>query len=360
MSDPKLVLRSKNFAVEYFDQTKGFTTRSSLGTDDPGVARQLYAEWCLKNVATKSASINTVYVEGLMGQFYVQEAQFFPSKYSYKSTLAYCSHYLAGVTLEAFDKKKQEWFVESLRKDGLSDGTIGRMMGAIGRAVQRAYEYREIAEKPFILAVQAHNPRDRILTDTEAKELLQCAKTINEKRYLLLAFTTAARPQAIIDLTKSQFDLKRKLLDLNPPGRKQNPKKYRPVVPICSALLSYCQGFSDGALFVFQKDQRKMGSSRSIAESLEPNFPEDVTLYTIRHTIATELRSQGVPEFEVSAFLGHKPPGVSRVTLDYAKYRPEFMRKAADAIDKYWERIGDGFQIGSGNAGTDGAGTQGS
>lgn len=351
MREPKLVLRTKNYAVEWYDEAKGFTTRSSLGTDDPGEARRLYAEFCLKNVRTRSAEINAVYVEGLMAQFYVQEAQFFPSKYSYKSTLAYCSRLLKDVTLEDFDKKRQEAFVASLRGEGLTDGTIGRMMGAISRAVQRAYEYREIAEKPWILSVQAHNPRDRILTDEEANSLLLSAKTVNEKRYLLLAFTTAARPQAIIDLTKDQFDLKRKLLDLNPPGRKQNPKKFRPTIPICRTLDTYCRDFPTGPVFVFQADQRKLTSSRSIAESLEPSFPEGVTLYTIRHTIATELRSQGVPEFEVSAFLGHKPPGVSRVTLDYAKYRPEFMRKAADAIDSYWERIGNGFELDSGVAG---------
>lgn len=356
MSNPKLVKRAKNYAVEYFDQKKGFTTRSSLGTDDPGIANKLYAEWCLKNVRAEKAPTEEVYVEGLMAQFYEQEAKHFPSKYSYKSALAYCSKHLGGVTLKDFGLRRQEEFVSTLREEGLTDGTIGRIMGAVGRAVKRSYEYGEIKEKPFIMAVQAHNPRDRILSDDEARELLKLAKTQNDKWYLLLAFTTAARPQAIIDLSREQFDLKRGLLNLNPPGRKQNPKKYRPTIPICNALLGYCQNLPTD-LFVFPKDHRKMSSYRPIAESLEPNFPEGCTLYTIRHTIATELRSQGVPEMEVSAFLGHKPPGVSRVTLDYAKYRPEFMRKAADAIDNYWKRVGNEFQIDSGSARTDGAET---
>lgn len=357
MREPKLVRRSANFAIEWYDEAKGFTTRSSLGTDDSGLARKLYAEWCLKNIAPEKAPANEVYVEGLVAQFYVQEAQHFPSKYSYKSALAYCSKYLAGVTLKDFDLRRQEAFVIELRQSGLTDGTIGRLMGIIGRAVKRAYRYGEIAEKPYILAVQSKNPRTRILTDDEARDLLKSAKTYNERLYLLLAFTTAARPQAIIDLDKSQFDLKRRLLDLNPPGRKQNPKKYRPTIPICQAVSTYYPSFPLGHIFVFQRDHRKLTSPRSIAESLEPRFPEGATLYTIRHTVATELLTQGVPDAEISMFLGHKPPGVSRVTLDYAKYRPEFMRKAADAIDAYWKRIGDGFELDSRDAGVGREGT---
>jgi integrase len=357
VSNPKLVLRSKNYAVEFRDKAKGFTTRASLGTDDPGLASKLYAEWCLKNVTAEKVPTTEVYVEGLMAQFYTQEAKYFPSKYSYKSALAYCSEHLSGVTLKAFGKRRQEEFVATLRKDGLTDGTIGRIMGAIGRAVKRSYEYGEIAEKPYILAIQSKNPRTRILSDDEAREILKHANTVNDKRYLLLAFNTGARPQAIIDLTKAQFDFKRNLLDLNPPGRKQNPKKYRPTIPLSKTLSTYCQDFKEGPIFVVQKDQVKLTSSRYIAERLEPNFPEGCTLYTIRHTVATELRTKGVPESEISALLGHQPPGVSRVTLDYAKYRPEFMRKAADAIDEYWQRIGNEFQLGSGDAGTDGAGT---
>jgi integrase len=353
---PKLVKRGKNYAVEFFDPEKGFTTRASLGTDDPGVARRKYGEWCLKNVTPDKAETKDVYVEGLMAQFYVQQAKDFPSKYAYKSALAYCSEHLAGVTLEAFGLRRQEQFVNTLRSEGLSDGTIGRIMGAISRSVTRAYQYGEITAKPYILAVQSHNPRQRIFSDDEAKELLESATSLREKHFLSLAFLTAARPQAIIDMEKSQFDFSSKLVDLNPVGRKQNPKKHRPVIPMCHSLEELASGFKEGAIFVVGSDH-KMKSSRPIVEGI--GWPKGSTAYTIRHTVATKLRAAGVPEFEVSAYLGHKPPGVNRQTLDYAKWRPDFMRKAAEAVDDYWKKINEKPADDCGTAGTNGLPTAG-
>lgn len=351
---PKLVKRGTNYAVEFYDPQKGFTSRESLGTDDAGLATRRFGEWCLKNSTPEKAQIQDVTIEGLMGQFYAQEAKDYPSRYVYKSALAYCSEYLHGVTLKDFTLRKQEEFVSRLRKGGLSDGTIARLMGAVSRSVTRAYRYGEIAERPYILAIQAHNPRDRIFTDREAQELIKAHP--GQSTFLTLAFLTAARPQAIVDLSKGQFDLSSKLLDLNPKGRKQNPKKHRPVIPMGKSLLGFAESLPEGAIFVVGKDHRKLTSPRSIVESID--WPEGSSAYTIRHTVATQLRAAGVPEFEVSAYLGHKPPGVNQQTLDYAKWRPEFMRKAADAIDAYWSRIneavGDCAEPGNGGDGTEG------
>lgn len=355
MPTPKLVQRGKNFAVEYWDHQKGHTTRESLGTDEPGLATKLYAEWCLKHINPKAASTAEVYIEGMVAQFYHQVAIHYPSKYAYKSALAYCSKLLEGVTLKEFDRHRQDKFVKDLEKTGLSRGTVGRILGVIGTTVQRAYEYGEITEKPFILCITDHARRERTLTDEEARALLNAPHDERERRYLLLAFCTAARPQALMDLSWEQFDLRRQLLDLNPPGRPQNVKKYRPTIPIPHALMKDCQLWGDGPIFpvVRKNHTTKLTNLRPIAEKLAKHFPEGCTPYVIRHTVATELRAQGVPEFDVSGFLGHKPPGVSEATLHYAKYRPGFMRKAADAIDNYWGRLHGQTATGGSDAGTD-------
>ncbi len=54
---------------------------------------------------------------------------------------------------------------------------------------------------------------------------------------------------------------------------------------------------------------------------------------TFRHTMATELRRRGVPAWEVSGMLGHKTGGTSEV---YAKYDPDYLGHAAQAIDAYF------------------------
>ena len=59
---------------------------------------------------------------------------------------------------------------------------------------------------------------------------------------------------------------------------------------------------------------------------------KDVVPYTIRHTIATELRTRGVPEWECRGFMGHRSGGV---TERYAKFQPDHLGAAVKAIDAY-------------------------
>jgi hypothetical protein len=56
-----------------------------------------------------------------------------------------------------------------------------------------------------------------------------------------------------------------------------------------------------------------------------------VSPYTIRHTMATELRKRAVPPWEVSGMLGHQSAGF-RTTEIYAKYDPSYLGQAVQAI----------------------------
>ena len=64
----------------------------------------------------------------------------------------------------------------------------------------------------------------------------------------------------------------------------------------------------------------------------------DVTPYTVRHTVATELRTRDVPEWEAAGLLGHR--GGNRTTEIYAKYRPDYLSEARAAIDAWMKEIG--------------------
>ena len=65
---------------------------------------------------------------------------------------------------------------------------------------------------------------------------------------------------------------------------------------------------------------------------------EAVVPYAIRHTIATEMRSCGVPELELAGQLGHSMPN-SRTTGRYAKYAPIHLSAARAAIDEFVTEI---------------------
>src|SRR6185312_13532146 len=80
----------------------------------------------------------------------------------------------------------------------------------------------------------------------------QAAKLIKECSGHLLTFNllllgTVGRPGAVLDLCKSQADFEFGLIDLNPPGRKQN-KKRLPVVRLPKFLRELIEDLPDGPL----------------------------------------------------------------------------------------------------------------
>jgi integrase len=337
---PRIVKRKNVFYAEYYGREKGFTTRVSLGTDDLREAERQFGELLIQQSTPRRASLSSITVDVLVGKYYAEVAKHFPSKYTYKSALDYVVEFIPGRSIEWFDQRNQERFVKSLREKGLADGTIQRAMSIIGRSLTWAWQQRMISERPYVMTVQSFKTRDRILTDDEARALIGACRTENEKRLVLLLLTTGSRPQALIEAQAGQFDRQARLIDLNPKGREQNRKKHRPIIPMTQAVYDACELWESGPVFVVGSDHHQLKSVRSVWEPLHKRsgLPDDITCYVLRHTVATELRKQGVPEWDVSGYLGHKAPG-ARTTGRYAHWRPDYMRAAAEAMDSYWGRL---------------------
>lgn len=63
---------------------------------------------------------------------------------------------------------------------------------------------------------------------------------------------------------------------------------------------------------------------------------DDVVRYTIRHTMAVEMRKQGADQWEVEGWLGHKMPSSSE---RYAKIAPDYLSQGAMAIDSHFDEV---------------------
>src|SRR5207237_2745682 len=60
-------------------------------------------------------------------------------------------------------------------------------------------------------------------------------------------------------------------------------------------------------------------------------LPDSVRLYDCRHTAASLLYAQGVPELQIAAILGHTDPAFTLRT--YTHVFPEMRRAAAESIE---------------------------
>jgi hypothetical protein len=58
---------------------------------------------------------------------------------------------------------------------------------------------------------------------------------------------------------------------------------------------------------------------------------------TIRHSVATELRSRGVPLDEIAGLLGHVSD--RRITQGYAKYDPNRLPHAKQQLSIIWQEV---------------------
>jgi integrase len=152
----------------------------------------------------------------------------------------------------------------------------------------------------------------------------------------MIAANTLARPDAVRGLCPFQVDFNSRLIQLNPPGRRQT-KKFRPTLPITETLLPWLRVW-DGSPYVNYRGKPVRDIGNSFAR-VGAAMGLNVSPYCIRHTMATELAKASVPEGQIARYLGHVPIGTKRATEFYIHYRPNFLGEAVAAIDAYFERL---------------------
>jgi integrase len=178
-------------------------------------------------------------------------------------------------------------------------------------------------------------PRDRWLRVEEVAKLKAVAaegvgaedRMTRGERFLWLGLETAARSEAIRQLTWDRVDWETKTIDFNVPGRKRT-KKRRAVVPISQALMPVLRRMFEQRVneYVLDTDSEV---GRLVERIAQRAGIADVTPHVLRHTAATHMARRGVPLWIVAKVLGDTIATVERI---YAKHAPEDLRGAVDQI----------------------------
>ncbi len=103
---------------------------------------------------------------------------------------------------------------------------------------------------------------------------------------------------------------------------------------LCETLLPYLRGLTAGP--VIQYKGHPLGSIRTAFRNARDRagLSKDVSPYTLRHTLVSEMRKRGVPVWEAAGFLGHSSG--YKTTERYAKFGPDHLSQATRAIDAYF------------------------
>jgi len=334
----------------------------------------MLAGWVQENAEMRHQRPETVPLATVMLRWYSQHAKKLPSGEAYRYALLRWSDFFGPALVSEVTPARIREFIGAMRAEKLSPSYIRRTLAAGKAALSWAVKEGEITAAPFIQLTEESEARERVMTIEEARHLLRAAapEPLHVRRYLMLAFATAARPAAILELTTWQCSVSDRTIHLNPRGRKQN-KKRRPSIPMAETIVPMIEDAGPGLLI--QWNGQPLQSIRSAFERMGRRArtllrveaaPEvralwragereaaaaalkraraagdamlEITAYTVRHTMATEMRRRGAPVWEIAGFLGHSSG--YKTTERYAKISPDHLVGCVRAIDAYFVDLG--------------------
>jgi len=170
------------------------------------------------------------------------------------------------------------------------------------------------------------------LTKPQFRKFLAGCGAPHVRLFAQLAMTTGARSTAMRELKWEQVDIDRRLIDLNPRGRRQVANKGRATVPINDQLLPALIEAKAGAetAYVIEYHGGPIASIRKGFEAASKRSGVHCTPHMLRHSAAVWMAEAGKRMEEIAAYLGHK--NILVTVKVYARFSPDFLRDAASAL----------------------------
>jgi integrase len=211
---------------------------------------------------------------------------------------------------------------------GKSPSTIKTELEALRACLRWHYG----KEAPVIVAPSPSKPRERYLTQDEARRLLEHIEAPHVRLFVTLALATGARMGAILDLTWDRVDFEHQTIDFMPAGRDKTNKR-RVVVRMApkarEALLEARQAaLSD---HVIEYGGKPVASVKRAIAAAARRSGIPCSPHVFRHSAAVWLAQADVPMQKISQILGHTSTRVTETV--YARYSPRFMEEAMAALD---------------------------
>ncbi len=363
--------RSNQWCLTWYDRGRGQTTRESLATGDLEEAKVKLVAAVDSRRQMRQEDPAAVPFETVLLRWWENHGKTLRSADSARHALIKLSDYFKGSLVSEITPRRLLEFQEAMRKASYSAGYIRRTLAVAQGALNWAVRFGELASAPKVTLPPESEPRDLVLTGEDVARLLLAAQQPHEQTYLLFALGTAARPEAILQLTTFQCDCDAGVIKLNPPGRHQT-KKRRPNIPMAQHILETVVALPPGPVVTYngqplgniisayrrmkrravqtlrkraagealeaKRQYRRreawkiLRTAQAATERLQASSP-----YTLRHTVATEVARRGVPTAEVGAFLGHSSG--YKTTERYLHLDPDHLALAIRAVDAYWEEL---------------------
>lgn len=315
-------LRGKFCVVWYED---GRRHRRSLRTDDRGEAERR-----LRRFANAKPSITTV---DWIWREYLHDKAGRPIATTMGYTGKAILPHFGQLDAEEITVGDCRAYTAHRRSLGRSDGSIHTELGHLRSALVWAEKRRHIKRAPHIEKPSKPAPRDRYLTKSEAELLLANASTPHIRLTIILALGTAARIEALLQLTWDRVDFDAGLIHLRDRADTTR-RKGRATVPMnrsARAALQHARSASMTPYVIEWAGKPVKSIKRGMMRAAERAKLDGVSAHVLRHSAAVWMAEAQVPMEEIAQYLGHDDVATTRKV--YARFSPEYLRGAASALE---------------------------
>lgn len=298
----------------------GRTQRVSLSTQDRDVAERALRDL---TVVPKGDLIGQVVPAYIADKREMGKASVKAMEASWKALKSTFAH----LRPDQISREICRSYAKARRKGGVSNGTVIKDLGVL----KAALGWAKMAGAAVFDFPPAPPPRDRYLTREEVERLWNAAEAAHAEMFIRLAWATAGRASAILELTWDRVDFQKGQIRLSDGA---TGRKGRATVPMTQSLRTaledaYKARTTNHVIEWGGKPVRSI--AKAFRRACERAKLKDVSPHIIRHSAAVKMVSEGVDLYKVGQYLGHTDPRVTYRT--YARYRPEHMADAAAALE---------------------------
>jgi len=190
-----------------------------------------------------------------------------------------------------------------------------------------------IAKTPHIHVPPRRPPSEKFLTREQARALLDAAKPMHLRLYLLIGMRTGARKGAILGLTWDRVDLERARIDFTDPAMAITNKR-RTVVPIGKDIIPALRVARQTAEtnHVIEYMGSPIGDiKKAFAIAAKDAGVPWATPHTLKHSVISWLAEDKFSIDQISDLTATNPDTVRRI---YRKFSPDYLEDMATSLDQ--------------------------
>ena len=252
-------------------------------------------------------------------------------------------HLLSFWQDETADQVNEETIKRYVRTSKRARSTLRRELTDLRSAINHAIKMNRVTSIQFPKLPKDSKPKDRWLTESEFAILLKAGgQEIGSKftlrLFLIIAFYTGARKQAILELEWSQVDFQTNFINFKKENNEETNKKraYVPMTPqLRSFLFRRYTRYGSQTSFLFHRKNNPLKQVKNIEKGFRAAVKraglEKVTPHTLRHTRVSLMVQSGEKLQDVATYMNMTHQTLEKV---YSHHDNERIQQMAARIGR--------------------------